>query len=127
VGMKMLLSIAALFAAKFLLPLLLVVRPAARAVASIITYDPISSATPAQAGGPLNRGQKSGVPAFAGMTRSDLEIERGLHKRKGSVPFSSPLFRPFSSFQPDTSGKFPFPWGSSDCVQSGLAKAICHP
>jgi hypothetical protein len=79
--MKMFLSIAALVAANLLLTQLLAVCAAARAVASIITYDPMLTVTPAEAGGQLYRRQKCGVPAFAGMTKSNWVIERTPHKR----------------------------------------------
>jgi uncharacterized protein YigE (DUF2233 family) len=80
--MKMFLSIATPNAANLLLPLLLAVCAAARAVASIATHDPLLTVTPAKAGAQLYRKQKSGVPAFAGMTKSDWVIERGLRERK---------------------------------------------
>jgi hypothetical protein len=75
--MMMFLSIAALVAAKLLLPLLLAVGAAARAVASIITHDPKLTVTPAKAGAQLYRRQKSRVPAFAGMTKSDWVFKCG--------------------------------------------------
>jgi hypothetical protein len=90
--MKMVLSIAALVAANTLLPLLLAVCAVARAVASIIIHASMLTVTPAKAGAPLYRGQKSGVPASAGMTRSNWVIERGLHERKGKRPLFFPFF-----------------------------------
>jgi hypothetical protein len=86
--MKMFRPIAALVAANLLLPLLLVVRAAARTVASIIIDITTSTVTPAKAGAQLAYWQKSRVPAFAGMTKSNWVIERDLHERKRKRPFS---------------------------------------